>query len=56
MTHPGEADAGAEAAGRRLDEVVAELAGVSRARAARWAEEGLVAVDGRARPKSLRLR
>jgi 23S rRNA pseudouridine1911/1915/1917 synthase len=51
-----EAVAGTEAAGRRLDEVVAELAGVSRARAARWAEEELVAVDGRPRPKSHRLR
>ena len=53
---PGKAEAGAAAARRRLDEVVAELAGVSRARAARWAEEGLVAVDGRPRPKSHRLR
>jgi len=52
----GAAVAAAPAAGRRLDEVVAELAGVSRARAARWAEEGLVAVDGRPRPKSHRLR
>jgi len=52
----GEAVAGAEVAGRRLDEVVAELAGVSRARAARWAEEGLVEVDARPRPKSHRLR
>ena len=61
MTSPpapdaGEAVAGAEVAGRRLDEVVAELAGVSRARAARWAEEGLVEVDARPRPKSHRLR
>jgi 23S rRNA pseudouridine1911/1915/1917 synthase len=53
---PGKAEAGAAAARRRLDEVVAELAGVSRARAARWAEEGLVAVDGQPRPKSHRLR
>jgi 23S rRNA pseudouridine1911/1915/1917 synthase len=52
----GAAVAAEPAAGRRLDEVVAELAGVSRARAARWAEEGLVAVDGRPRPKSHRLR
>jgi 23S rRNA pseudouridine1911/1915/1917 synthase len=43
-------------AGRRLDEVVAGLAGVSRARAARWAEQALVSVDGRPRPKSHRLR
>ena len=48
--------AGAEAAGRRLDEVVAELAGTSRAQAARWAGDGLVEVDGRARPKAHRLR
>jgi 23S rRNA pseudouridine1911/1915/1917 synthase len=51
-----EAVAGAAAAGRRLDEVVAELAGTSRAQAARWASDGLVAVDGRPRPKSYRLR
>jgi 23S rRNA pseudouridine1911/1915/1917 synthase len=43
-------------AGRRLDEVVAELAGTSRAQAARWASDGLVEVDGRPRPKSYRLR
>ena len=48
--------AGTEAAGRRLDEVVAELAGASRAQAARWAGDGLVEVDGRARPKAHRLR
>ena len=42
-------------AGRRLDEVVAELAGVSRAAAARWAADGRVLVDGRPRPKSHRL-
>ena len=42
--------------GRRLDEVVARLAGTSRARAAGWAGEGLVLVDGRPRPKSRRLR
>ena len=52
----GEARAGAEAAGRRLDEVLATLAGTSRAQAARWAEQGLVAVDGRPRPKAHRLR
>jgi 23S rRNA pseudouridine1911/1915/1917 synthase len=53
---PGEALAAEGAAGRRLDEVVAELAGTSRAQAARWAEQGRVAVDGRPRPKSQRLR
>jgi 23S rRNA pseudouridine1911/1915/1917 synthase len=51
----GEAVAAPEAAGRRLDEVVAELAGTSRAQAARWASDGLVQVDGRPRPKSHRL-
>ena len=56
MTPATERLAGAEAAGRRLDEVVAELAGTSRAQAARWASDGLVAVDGRPRPKSHRLR
>ena len=56
MTPPGEAVAGVEAAGRRLDEVVAELAGTSRAQAARWAGDGLVEVDGRPRPKAHRLR
>ena len=58
MTAPagqGEAAAGPAAAGRRLDEVVAELAGTSRAQAARWAGDGLVRVDGRPRPKSHRL-
>jgi 23S rRNA pseudouridine1911/1915/1917 synthase len=44
------------AAGRRLDEVLAELAGTSRAQAARWAADGLVEVDGRPRPKAHRLR
>jgi 23S rRNA pseudouridine1911/1915/1917 synthase len=53
---PDGAVVGAEAAGRRLDEVLAELAGVSRTRAARWAEADLVRVDGRPRPKSHRLR
>jgi 23S rRNA pseudouridine1911/1915/1917 synthase len=54
---PGRGDAvvGPEAAGRRLDEVLAELAGVSRTRAARWAADDLVRVDGRPRPKSHRL-
>jgi len=52
---PEEVVVGAADAGRRLDEVAAEAAGVSRARAARWAGEGLVLVDGRARPKSHRL-
>jgi len=52
----GEATAGPGDAGRRLDEVVAGLAGASRARAARWAEAGLILVDGRPRPKSHRLR
>ena len=41
----GEAVVGSEGVGRRLDEVVAALAGVSRTRAARWAEEGRVLVD-----------
>jgi 23S rRNA pseudouridine1911/1915/1917 synthase len=52
----GEASATEEAAGRRLDEVVAQLAGTSRAQAARWATDGLVEVDGRPRPKAHRLR
>src|SRR5690606_32858608 len=43
-------------AGRRLDEVVAERAGVSRAEAQRWIEDGRVLVDGRQRPKGWRLR
>ena len=50
-----QAVAAPSAAGRRLDEVVAELAGTSRAQAARWAGDGLVEVDGRPRPKSHRL-
>jgi 23S rRNA pseudouridine1911/1915/1917 synthase len=53
---PGEASATEKAAGRRLDEVVAELAGTSRSQAARWASDGLVEVDGRPRPKAHRLR
>jgi 23S rRNA pseudouridine1911/1915/1917 synthase len=52
----GEAVAGRDHAGRRLDEVVAELARTSRAQAAGWAGDGLVLVDGRPRPKSHRLR
>ena len=59
MTRPaggGEAVAGPEAAGRRLDEVVAELAGTSRSQAARWATDDLVTVDGRPRPKAYRVR
>jgi 23S rRNA pseudouridine1911/1915/1917 synthase len=54
-TGAGEAVVGAADAGRRLDEVTAAAAGVSRARAARWAGEGLVLVDGRPRPKAHRL-
>jgi 23S rRNA pseudouridine1911/1915/1917 synthase len=53
---PGEGSATGRLAGRRLDEVVAELAGTSRAQAARWASDGLVEVDGRPRPKGHRLR
>jgi 23S rRNA pseudouridine1911/1915/1917 synthase len=41
--------------GRRLDEAVAETAGVSRTEAARWIADGLVLVDGRTRSKSYRL-
>jgi 23S rRNA pseudouridine1911/1915/1917 synthase len=52
----GRERAPAASAGRRLDEVVAALAGVSRAAAARWAEDGRVLVDGRPRAKSHRLR
>jgi 23S rRNA pseudouridine1911/1915/1917 synthase len=51
----GAATPGPRAAGRRLDEVVAELAQVSRATAARWVATGRVLVDGRRRPKSHRL-
>jgi 23S rRNA pseudouridine1911/1915/1917 synthase len=43
------------AAGRRLDQALAELAGVSRAVASRWVDAGLVLVDGCARPRSYRL-
>jgi 23S rRNA pseudouridine1911/1915/1917 synthase len=45
-----------DSAGRRLDEVLAGLAGVSRAEVARWVDDGRVLVDGRSRPKSHRLR
>jgi 23S rRNA pseudouridine1911/1915/1917 synthase len=44
------------AAGRRLDQVLADLAGVSRAMAIRWLDEGRVLVDGDARQRSHRLR
>jgi len=44
-----------EVAGRRLDQALAELAGVSRAVASRWVDDGRVLVDGRARPRSHRL-
>jgi 23S rRNA pseudouridine1911/1915/1917 synthase len=56
VSAPGREKAPAASAGRRLDEVVAALAGVSRAAAARWAEDGRVLVDGRPRAKSHRLR
>jgi 23S rRNA pseudouridine1911/1915/1917 synthase len=56
VSAPGRERAPAASAGRRLDEVVAALAGVSRAAAARWAEDGRVLVDGRPRAKSHRLR
>jgi 23S rRNA pseudouridine1911/1915/1917 synthase len=46
---------GADASGRRLDEAVAERAGVSRSVAARWIADGRVTVDGRHRPKAWRL-
>jgi 23S rRNA pseudouridine1911/1915/1917 synthase len=52
---PAEALVPAGRAGQRLDQVVAELAGASRAATARWIEAGRVLVDGRARPKSHRL-
>jgi 23S rRNA pseudouridine1911/1915/1917 synthase len=42
-------------AGHRLDQVVADLAGVSRAVATRWIDAGRVLVAGAARPKSYRL-
>ena len=44
-----------ERTGQRLDEVVAALAGVSRAAVARWATAGQVLVEGQPRPKSYRL-
>jgi 23S rRNA pseudouridine1911/1915/1917 synthase len=56
VTRAGEATTAPGDAGRRLDEVVAGLAGTSRARAAAWAKAGLVLVDGRPRPKSHKLR
>jgi 23S rRNA pseudouridine1911/1915/1917 synthase len=55
LTPPGEAAVPAGGAGQRLDQVLADLAGVSRAAAARWIEAGRVLVDGRPRPKSHRL-
>jgi 23S rRNA pseudouridine1911/1915/1917 synthase len=55
LSPPGEAAVPAADAGQRLDQVLADLAGVSRAAAARWIEAGRVRVDGRARPKSHRL-
>jgi 23S rRNA pseudouridine1911/1915/1917 synthase len=54
-SRPGEALVPLEAAGHRLDQVLAELADVSRAAATRWIEAGRVLVDGHARPKSHRL-
>ncbi len=47
---------GAEQAGRRLDVLVAERAGLSRAAAQRLIEQGLVQVDGLPAGKSLALR
>jgi 23S rRNA pseudouridine1911/1915/1917 synthase len=59
VTAPGpsatEAVAPPAAAGRRLDQALAELAGVSRAVASRWVDAGRVLVDGCARPRSHRL-
>jgi 23S rRNA pseudouridine1911/1915/1917 synthase len=55
VSPPGSGLAPADSAGRRLDEVLAGLAGVSRAVVARWVEDGRVLVDGRSRPKSHRL-
>ncbi|MBQ3076224.1 MAG: RluA family pseudouridine synthase [Clostridia bacterium] len=43
---------GAAAGGLRLDVETAQLAGVSRATAQRWIEEGFVTVSGRVRPKN----
>lgn len=43
-------------AGKRLDAVLAALAGTTRAQAARWIEQGRVAVDGRAERASHKLR
>jgi 23S rRNA pseudouridine1911/1915/1917 synthase len=51
-----EAVAPPDAAGRRLDQVLTDLAGVSRAVAVRWLDEGRVLVDGDARQRSHRLR
>jgi 23S rRNA pseudouridine1911/1915/1917 synthase len=48
--------AGPGVAGRRLDDAVAALAGVSRAAVAEWIADGRVQVDGKRRPKSWRLR
>jgi 23S rRNA pseudouridine1911/1915/1917 synthase len=56
VSPPGREQAPAASAGRRLDEVVAALAGVSRAAAARWVEDGRVLFAGRPRAKSHRLR
>jgi 23S rRNA pseudouridine1911/1915/1917 synthase len=55
VSRPGSGLAPADSVGRRLDEVLAGLAGVSRAVVARWVEDGRVLVDGRSRPKSHRL-
>jgi 23S rRNA pseudouridine1911/1915/1917 synthase len=55
VSPPGSGLAPSDSAGRRLDEVLAGLAGVSRAVVARWVEDGRVLVDGRSRPKSHRL-
>ncbi|MBY5163202.1 RluA family pseudouridine synthase [Salsipaludibacter albus] len=55
---PGEGrdvEVGAEHAGRRLDQVLAELLGTSRSRAAARIDDGDVRVDGDVRPRSHRL-